>query len=640
MENRLFKSFKISLLFIALFAITVSCERDLSDDASLATFAKTGEVFTDNFVNMGSDFYLPFAGSKLDAFSVDTEEGYESRSSIRINVPNADNTTGNYAGAILRVDGAGRNLSGFDAITFWAKASQGVRVDAFGFGQDFLENKFQVTTNNVGIETGWNKYIIPIPDPSKLIEERGVFWYAMGTQATGGLGYTVWLDEIKFEKLGTVAQPRPAILNGQNVVQQSFTGTSIPLSGLTQTYNLASGQDVTVVAAPSYYNFVTSASNVATVSDLGVVSVVGAGTAVITATIAGNNASGSLSVSSTGSLPAAPVPTRPQTLVKSIFSDVYAPDTPSNFSPGFGGSTTQTTVTPLSANDDVLIYANNNYTGIIFQNTVDATAQGFMHVDVYVQQPGAQLRIDVRDIGADRTIGSDGNGFPTGDDREIRFNTPTLPAGVWTSLEIPLNGALATQRNNLGAIILVGGPNFILDNIYFYGAPAAPTAPTVAAPTPTRAASNVISLFSGAYTNVPVDTWRTSWSMATLQDVNIAGNATKLYTNLDFVGIETTTTTVNTTAMTHIHLDVWSPDFTSFSVKLVDFGANGAFGGADDVEHQVNFTVPARGSGVSYDIPLSSFTGLTTRANLAQYILVAQPSGGAKVYVDNMYFYN
>lgn len=639
MKNRIFNTVKISMLFAALFAITVSCERDLSDDATLATFSKTGEVFTDNFVNMGSDFYLPFAGSKLDAFSVDTQEGYLSNASIRINVPNADNPTGNFAGAILRIDGAGRDLSGFDAITFWARASQGVRVDAFGFGQDFLENKFQVTTNNVGIETGWTKYTIPIPDPSKLVQERGMFWYAMGTQATGGLGYTVWLDEIKFEKLGTVAQPRPVILDSQNVVQQTFTGSSIPLTGLSQTFNLAAGGDVTVTAAPSYFNFTSSNSTVAQVSELGVVAVIGAGTAVITGSVAGVDASGSLTVTSTGALPAAPTPPQPQSLVKSIFSDSYTLETTSNFSPGFGGSTTQTTVA-TSNNDNVLIYANNNFTGIIFDNTVDASAQTFMHVDVYVQQPNAQLRIDVRDIGADGIISSDFNGFPTGDDREIRFNTPTLTTGVWTSFDIPLTGNILNQKNNLGAIILVGGPNFILDNIYFYGAPAAPTVPTAAAPTPTRAAANVISLFSDAYTNVTVDTFRTPWSAGTLQDITVAGNATKFYSNLDFVGIETVTNQVNATAMTHLHVDVWSPDFTSFSIKLVDFGPNGIFGGGDDTEHQVDFTAPARGTWISYDIPLSSFTGLLNRANIAQYILVAQPTGSARVYMDNMYFYN
>lgn len=178
------------------------------------------------------------------------------------------------------------------------------------------------------------------------------------------------------------------------------------------------------------------------------------------------------------------------------------------------------------------------------------------------------------------------------------------------------------------------------DNITFSPQSGSPTEPTVAAPTPpVRDPANVISLFSDAYTNVTVDTWRTDWSSALLTDLTIAGNPTKKYSQLDFVGIETVVNQLNITGMTHLHLDVWSANFTSFGVKLVDFGADGAFGGGDDVEHQVNFASPTQGEWVSLDIPLSEFIGLTTRNHIAQYILVGQPTGSTTVFVDNFYFY-
>jgi len=91
--------------------------------------------------------------------------------------------------------------------------------------------------------------------------------------------------------------------------------------------------------------------------------------------------------------------------------------------------------------------------------------------------------------------------------------------------------------------------------------------------------------------------------------------------------------------MTHFRIDVWSADITVFGIKLVDFGADGAFGGGDDVEHQINFDAPAQGGWVSYDIPLSDFTGLTTREHMAQYILVGQPVGATTIFVDNVYFH-
>jgi beta-glucanase (GH16 family) len=159
-----------------------------------------------------------------------------------------------------------------------------------------------------------------------------------------------------------------------------------------------------------------------------------------------------------------------------------------------------------------------------------------------------------------------------------------------------------------------------------------------AAPTPTRAAANVISLFSNAYTNRPVDTWSASWDQADVSDTLISGNATKIYTNLNYCGIEYTSNVINANAMTHFHIDIWTPNSTVFKVKLVDFGANGIYQGApnDDTEHELSFT-PTLNGWVSYDLPLSNFTGMTARAHLAQLILVGSNS---KVYVDNVYFYN
>ena len=86
-------------------------------------------------------------------------------------------------------------------------------------------------------------------------------------------------------------------------------------------------------------------------------------------------------------------------------------------------------------------------------------------------------------------------------------------------------------------------------------------------------------------------------------------------------------------------MDVWSADYTVFGIKLVDFGADGAFGGGDDAEHQINFDAPMQGSWVSMDIPLSDFTGLTSQGHIAQYIIVGQPTGATTVYMDNIYFY-
>lgn len=462
------KTVQISLI-AAFITVQFGCKRELSDDAVLPSFAKTADIFTDDFIGLGSNFYFPFADAKPDVFSVDRKDGFKSDASIRIDVPNNTDPTGTYAGAIFRIDGAGRDLSGFDALTFYVKASVGTKLGDVGYGIDYLGDKYQVSIQNVNVGTNWTKVIIPIPDASKLTNERGIFWFAAGTQGTNGSGYVLWFDEIRFEKLGTVGKPTSTILDGQTSTVKSFIGSTINITGLSHIYNLTNGQDVKVVSTAAYYSFTSSNPTVATVNDRGVVTVLASGTAEITAKINGVTAKGKIIIESKGDLPAAPTPTRPQGDVKSIFSDTYTNATESNFTPGFGGSTTLTEILTTSTGK-VAQYSNNNYTGIMFtENPVNASTLGFLHIDAYVENAATTIGIQIRDIGADKTINTDVNtGNPIGDDKDLRTNLTGFQAGVWKSFDIPLNGNLLNQKGNLGAIIVTGGPNFILDNIYFY----------------------------------------------------------------------------------------------------------------------------------------------------------------------------
>lgn len=645
---------KISLVVGILLLTISSCERDLSEDFTAATFPSTAEVFTDAPVGLGSNFYFPFLGSKLDAFSVDNEVGFESAASFRVDVPNSNDPSGNFAGAIIRVDGIGRDLSGYDALTFYAKASQGVTVDEIGFGQDFITNTHQATVNSLSIGTNWTKYVIPIPDPSRLVEERGVFWYAMGTQGTGGSGYIVWFDEIKFERLGTIAHPRPSILGGNDESITTVTGAGATVTNFTQTFNLENGQDVTVIAAPGYFNFTSSSPGVATVDGSGNVSVVGSGTTTIEADVAGVPAVGSLAVESIGPFTSAPIPSVDPANVISIFSDDYT-NIPvdfytSNYAP-FQSTTSSHFQATNSINgnpDNVLNYLNFNFVGIEFNAgvpTVDASSMTNLHLNVYVPAalpPGSTLRVKLRDVGANGMIETDPfTGNPTGDDSEINtvIVAPTLVSGSWITVDFDITPL--SSRANLGQIVFdsttgIAPSTFFVDNIYFYGLP---TAPSDAAPTPTLPAANVISMFSDAYTDVPVDTWRTGWSNATFQDVMIAGNPTKEYTNLAFNGIETVGTPIDASGMTHFHMDIWTPNITAFRIKLVDFLGNGF--GNGDTEGELTFN-PAQGQWVSLDIPLSDFgnAGMSAFSDINQLIISGDPAGQGIVYVDNVYFHN
>jgi hypothetical protein len=328
---------------------------------------------------------------------------------------------------------------------------------------------------------------------------------------------------------------------------------------------------------------------------------------------------------------AAPVPTIPAANVISMFSDSYtnvAVDT-------WRTSWSQANLEDIDiSGNKTKKYSSLGFVGIeATTSPINASAMTFFHTDIW-SSDFTEFKVKLVDFGANGVFGG-------GDDKEHEITIANPAKEKWVSLDIPLSDFTGlTTRSHIAQLIFVGAPfgstTVYVDNVFFYNQVASITA----APTPTVAASKVISMFSDAYTNVPVNTWRTSWSSATLTDLSINGNATKKYSALDFVGIEATTTPINATAMTHFHTDVWSSDFTQFKIKLVDFGANGAFGGGDDVEHEITIPSPAKGSWVSLDIPLSSFTGLTTKAHIAQLIYVGSPAGNTTVYVDNVYFHN
>ena len=474
MKNEKKMYLRLALLLGFIFVFTTSCERDLSDEVEFANFSDTAEIFKDAPIGLGSDFYFPYGpepsnpiGSKFTAWSVDDQTSYKGTSSMRIDVPNANDPAGNYAGGILRIDGSGRDLSGYDALTFWAKASQGAIIGEMGFGEDFGENKYVTTLSDVSVSAQWTKFAIPIPDASKLTNIRGMLRYAAGS--INDLGYTFWIDELQFEKLGTIAQPRPAIQNGEDAVVQAFLGDQSAVTGLTQTFNMASGLNQTVSAAPAYFDFNSSDTSVARVSESGVITIESIGSAKITASLGGVLAQGSLTLNVTGDFDFAPVPTRDPSNVISIYSDVYT-NVPVEFYNGFWEPFQTTQSADFFINgDNILNYTNFNFVGNQFgMPTVDATANPNFHVDLYIPgaiDPSTNLLITLKDFGVD---GVDGGG----DDeiQQIFFDSSDFIGDSWNSFDIPIT---LTNKNNLGQIIyenINSSPlsNFYVDNIYFY----------------------------------------------------------------------------------------------------------------------------------------------------------------------------
>lgn len=474
MNKMYIKNFTRTILagFLLIFAAT-GCERSV-DGLKEPEFPSNPDVFIDSF-SSGLEYY-PFEGSRPDAFSVDGEDTYDnSGASMRFDVPNEGDPAGSYAGAIFRDENGGRNLTSYNALTFYAKGTKAGTINEIGFGRDFYGDEYAVTLNNLKLTTNWEQYIVPIPDASLLTSQQGMFWYAEGPE--DGDGYSFWVDEVKFENISTLAQARPAIQNGNEETQTSFIGSTIQLQGLNFTINQANGVDITVGTSPAYFTFASSNEGVATVNDNGTVSVVGQGTAEITATLGGEQANGSLTVESIGNFTAAPTPTEAPENVISIFSDAYE-NVPVDFYNGFYEPFQTTTSNDFTVNgDNVLSYENFNFVGIEFnQNvpTIDGSEMDYLTMDVYLPDnvpTNSALTVNLVDFGADES-------FAGGDDTEVSttINSSSIPAlvsGQWINISLDISGM--ANKSNLGQIVLdsdagpaLNGATIYVDNIYLY----------------------------------------------------------------------------------------------------------------------------------------------------------------------------
>jgi hypothetical protein len=615
MNSPILFNLKKYLPAVMLAFLLVACERDL-EDLKPATFPTNPEVFIDGF-SAGLN-YAVFGGASPSAFDVDHQVTWNnSPASMRFDVPNAGDPSGAYAGGVFFTSTA-RDLSGYNALTFYAKASQSATIGLIGFGNDMGPSTYQVSISDLQLSTGWKKFIIPLPDPSRLTAERGMFIYSAGP--IDGKGYTFWVDELKFEKLGTIAHPHFTILNGQEQVETSFTGVSKTIGGLSGIYNLPSGVNQTISLSPAYFQFLSSNPSIASVDASGKVLIAGGpGNAVITAKVGEVTADGSFTVQSQGVYQHAPTPSQDADKVISIFSDAYA-NIPVNYYNGYWAPYQTTLSADFDVNGDhVLNYTDFNFVGIEFSSpTVDATSMTHLHVDLFIPNALAatgQIRLELVDLVANVTGTS------------TRSITPAQTQ-QWLSLDIPLASFSGlSKRTNLGQLIFVDVNNnisgFYADNIYFYNASTAPAAPTTQAPVPTHPAANVISVYSDAYSSITGTDMNPNWGQATaVSVVQVQGNNTLKYAGLNYQGVQLGSSQ-NVSAMAYLHLDYWSATSTSLKVFLISPGP---------VETAYTLQVPTTGWR-SLDIPLSSFAPV----NMSDVIQL-KFEGNGDIFLDNIYF--
>ncbi len=147
-----------------------------------------------------------------------------------------------------------------------------------------------------------------------------------------------------------------------------------------------------------------------------------------------------------------------------------------------------------------------------------------------------------------------------------------------------------------------------------------------AAPAPTKDAVDVISIYSDTYTSSYTDL-DPYWYQATdAVEVQLEGNNTLQYNNLDYQGLLYPETDV--TKMAYLHVDYFTNNATALKISVIGGGSENAF---DVVADGEGITM---GEWVSLDIPLTHYTSpdLSVVSQL-------KTEGNGTVYLDNIFYW-
>lgn len=439
------------------------------------------QVFVGRYVDQTS--YNPFAASLGSNVVPDFTVCFPDTSiycpdgggTLRVVVPGPGDPANAFAGGTIKSDWP-RDLSPYDAVTFWAKSTRAAPL-VIGLGSDMSVDPKYLAESAVGLTTEWTQYFLPIPLASKLTAEMGLFYFAAGADGSPATGFTFWLANIQYVTVGTsIGGPFPVM--PATCVRKGVGDGSFPaFRAGSMPVGFAVQDRIEVVGASNrYFTFTSSDPAVATVAPDGTVAVQGNGVATVTAQLGGVPAAGPLTVKVGGAetCPAlgvpteiAPTPTVPAENVISLFGTAY-PARPvdswhTSWSACCSDYAPATIATPSGAHP-VKRYNLYPFNGVEFiglggGNLIDASAMTWFHVDVWTPNGYA---FDVKLVND-----------PTGFVSESTVRTYILETGVWTSLEIPM-----TAFRNLGGTSRLGqmlflvpdgtSATFYVDNVYFH----------------------------------------------------------------------------------------------------------------------------------------------------------------------------
>lgn len=440
----------------AVALVAAGCTRDTSTLPE-ARSQVNPIVFLDEFTG-GLD-YQAFLNTNTNAVQLDETEAQQGTASLKITVPKPRDPSGAFAGGAATSQ-LSRDFTGFNALTFWAKSSINSTLDVVGLGNDNTGTSlYEAAWSAIPLTTQWQQYVIPIPFPGRLEHERGLMYFAEGAETP--TGHFIWFDEIQYEMVPGVGNPRPSM---DNQTVSAFVGATVKPTG-TRTIFRVNGADQLITHSPGYFTYTSSDEAVATVKR-GQVVAVGPGEASIGAMLGEVPVTGEVTLKVTAPPPdAPPTPTHPPGDVISLFSDVYVNEQVDTWSANWD----RADVTDLNVQGvRVKAYTNLVFAGIEFGlQPIDATEMTHVHIDVWA--PAATtFGIKLVDFGEDGVFG----GAPD-NEHELFLHadsSPSFAPGTWQSLDIPFTQFtnLVTRAHLAQMIISANDQTAYIANVYLH----------------------------------------------------------------------------------------------------------------------------------------------------------------------------
>ena len=472
--NRSGRALLASSLLLAVFLASSCGERDpLGLDVARAPVDPV--VFDDDW---SPDVYFqPFFQTHITAVQIDSVHAFGGLAqygarSLKFNIPPKGSSLGLYTGGVATAVGK-RDFTGFNALTFYARASEEISLDVTGFGNDNTGTSlYEAGRGGIALGQEWVQVVVPIPAPHKLVGERGLFTFAETNEqvpANSGIfpypnGYDVWIDEIRYTTLEGL-EPIRASMNSSN--RQVFIGSTVVAQNTSTIFQRDGSGFIPVQHSPAYFDYTSSNTSVAVVDGVQV-RVVGAGQAVINGKLGDLDVLGALTLQ--GRVPpavAAPRPTLPASDVISMFSDAYADVPIDSWRAPWGGSTT-VLEDYVVAGSNTKMYSSLNFVGITFESAmIDASDMTHFHLDVYAPV-GTTFRVKLVSF-----PGGVAPGLESGDLILDATTTPAFAPGDWSILDIPLGDFVLPAGwdwNHIGQMVLSTSDAqlVLVDNVYWH----------------------------------------------------------------------------------------------------------------------------------------------------------------------------